>query len=141
MDESHAALILKDVPAHEREAAIDGDDVEEAEGEEDANEDASQSGDETDDESQDEASGRDDDDDDDSDDESQAASITSADNEARCETSGRDEAEALLGVPLDDLMIMRLEAPRARDVVTLVRACRTKGPHGCRFRGSIIGLL
>ena len=65
MDENHAALMLKDVPAHEREAAIDGDDVEETEGEEDADEDASQSSDETDDESQDEASGRDDDDDDD----------------------------------------------------------------------------
>ena len=75
---------------------------------EDADEDASQSGDETDDESQDEASGGDDDDDDDSDDESQAASITSADNEARCETSGRDEAEALLGMPLTSLKIMRL---------------------------------
>ena len=154
-DENHAKLMLADVPAHEREAAIDGDDVEEAEGEEDADEDASQSGDETDDESQDEASGRDDDDDDDSDDESQAASITSADNEARCETSGRDEAEALLGMPLTSLKIMRLEAQRARDVVdgkkTLEltsRSCHERGyvligetADGARAKGSVIGAV
>ena len=101
----HALCVLQ--------AAIDGDDVEEADGEEDTDDDASQPGDETDDSMEDESSGSEDV----SDEESQAASITSADNEARCETSGRDEAEALLGVSLASLKIMRLEAQRARDVV------------------------
>ena len=136
-DKNHAKLLLKDVPAHEREAAIDGDDVEKAEGEEDSDEDSRQSGNETDDESQDEASGGDDDDDDDSDDESQAASITSTDNEARCETSGRDEAEALLGVSLTSLQIMRIEAQRARDVVDGKKTLElTNGP--CHKRSLVL---
>ena len=133
MDENHAALMLKDVPAHEREAAIDGDDVEEAEGEEDADEDASQSGDETDGESQDEAGEEDADED-----ASQSGNET--DDESQDEASddeARGAAEALLGVSLSSLQIMRIEAQRARDVVDGKKTLElTKGR--CNRRGLVL---
>ena len=117
-DENHAELVLKDVPAHEREAALNGDDVEEGEGEEDADEDASQSGDED-----------------------ASESCESDDDEARSEASTRDEAaeappkgakdaeaaaEALLGRPLSGLKyadppLLHLRLTFSHD----------PSPHGC----------
>ena len=167
--EDQARLMLADVPADERAAALDDDDVDEDEGEE---EDEEEEGEEEPTEEDRAFIAEDDDGDgedsayesreddssqseDESDEESQVASVTSADNEARCETSGRDEAEALLGMPLTSLKIMRLEAQRARDVVdgkkTLEltgRSCHERGvvligetADGAIAKGSVIGAV
>ena len=77
--------------------------------------------------------------DDESDDESQAPSVTTTpdDNESCSDASGREAAESLLGVSLEALMIMRLEAQRARDVVDGRKTLElTKGR--CRKRGLVL---
>lgn len=72
-------------------------------------------------------------------DESQAASvITAQDDDETCSgVSGRDEAEALLGMPLPTLKVMRLEAHRARDVVDGKKTLELTG-RSCHVRGVVL---